>query len=112
ASASRPPNFLFILPFGEAATATASLDGLAAGPASTAAPDGSSADSVRGSPTPSPAPGGVSGSTAAASGLALSIFLTLACLLLLGGPRATRRLRLLSEPSCGARFVLMPERPG
>jgi outer membrane biosynthesis protein TonB len=68
------------------------------------------------SPTPSPAPGGVSGisgaSAVGASGLALAGFLTLAGLLLLGAPRAMRRLRLLCQPWLTAFFVLIPERPG
>jgi outer membrane biosynthesis protein TonB len=64
------------------------------------------------SPSPPPAPGGASGSAAGSSGLALSGFLTLAGLLLLGAPRAMRRLRLSCEPWLTACFVLIPERPG
>jgi len=60
---------------------------------------------------PIPAPSGASGS-AAASGFAVSIFLTLAGLVLLAAPRAMRRLRLPREPWLQARFVLIPERPG
>jgi len=112
AGAARPPTVLSVLPFGEASAAIASLDGLAAGPASTAARGGSPPDRVRGSVAPSPAPGGITGSTAAAWGLALSISLTLTSVLLLGRPRVMRRLRLFIEPWCSARFVLMPERPG
>jgi hypothetical protein len=63
-------------------------------------------------PTPSPAPGGASGSAAGASGLALSGFLTLAGLLLLGAPRAMRMLRLSCQPWRTACFALIPERPG
>jgi outer membrane biosynthesis protein TonB len=63
-------------------------------------------------PAPGPAPGGASGSGAGASGLALSTFLTLAGLLLLGAPRAMRRLRLSCQPWLTACFVLIPERPG
>jgi outer membrane biosynthesis protein TonB len=64
-------------------------------------------------PAPGPAPSGVSGgSSAGASGLALSAYLTLAGLLLLGGPRAMRRLRLSCEQWRAACFVLIPERPG
>jgi hypothetical protein len=64
------------------------------------------------SPSPPPAPGGAAGSAAGSSGLALSGFLTLAGLLLLGAPRAMRRLRLSCEPWRTACFVLIPERPG
>ena len=67
---------------------------------------------VNPSPSPPPAPGGASGSAAGASGLALSGFLTLAGLLLLGAPRAMRRLRLSCQPWLTACFVLIPERPG
>jgi len=67
------------------------------------------------SPTPGPAPGGASGAAVGGGGPgggALSIFLTLAGLLLLGGPRAMRRLRLSHRPWLTACFVLIPERPG
>jgi hypothetical protein len=64
------------------------------------------------SPGPGPAPSGASGSAAGATGLALSGFLTLAGLLLLGAPRAMRRLRLSCRPLLTACFVLIPERPG
>jgi hypothetical protein len=64
------------------------------------------------SPGPGPAPAGAAGSSAGASGLALSGFLTLAGLLLLGAPRAMRRLRLSCQPWLTACFVLIPERPG
>jgi hypothetical protein len=67
------------------------------------------------SPAPGQAPGGASGASVgggAPGGVALSIFLTLAGLLLLGGPRAMRRLRLSCEPWLTACFVLIPERPG
>jgi translation initiation factor IF-2 len=65
------------------------------------------------SPGPGPAPGGAAGGSAAGtSGLALAGFLSLAGLLLLGAPRAMRRLRLSCEPWLTACFVLIPERPG
>jgi hypothetical protein len=64
------------------------------------------------SPGPGPAPSGASGSSAGATGLALSGFLTLGGLLLLGAPRAMRRLRLSCQPWRTACFVLIPERPG
>jgi hypothetical protein len=64
------------------------------------------------SPGPGPAPSGAAGSSAGATGLALSGFLTLAGLLLLGAPRAMRRLRLSCQPWLTACFVLIPERPG
>jgi hypothetical protein len=73
---------------------------------------GSAGGSAPVSPSPSPAPGGASGSAPASSGLGLSTFLTLAGLLLMGAPRAMRRLRLSCEPWLTACFVLIPERPG
>jgi len=73
---------------------------------------GSAVGSPPVSPGPGPAPAGASGSSAGASGLALAGFLTLAGLLLLGAPRAMRRLRLSCQPWRTACFVLIPERPG
>jgi hypothetical protein len=64
------------------------------------------------SPSPSPAPGGISVSGGAGGGGGFSIFLTLAALLALGAPWATRRLRLASELGPLAPFVLIPDRPG
>jgi hypothetical protein len=66
------------------------------------------------SPAPGPAPGGAAGAAGGggASGVGLSTFFTLAGLLLLGAPRAMRRLRLSSRPWRAACFVLIPERPG
>jgi translation initiation factor IF-2 len=65
------------------------------------------------SPAPGSAPSGVSGGAATGgAGLSVSGFLTLAGLLLLGAPRAMRRLRLLCRPCLTACFVLIPERPG
>jgi hypothetical protein len=95
------------------ATAEASLVAAASPPAG-GGHGGSGGGSAPVSPTPGPppAPSGASGSAAGASGLALSGFLTLAGLLLLGAPRATRRLRLSCEPWLTACFVLIPERPG
>jgi hypothetical protein len=63
-------------------------------------------------PAPSPSPGGTLGAVASATGMAFSIFLTLAGLLLIGGSAMTRRLRFASEPWRAAPFVLIPERPG
>ncbi len=60
------------------------------------------------SQTPAGTPAAAAGG-AAASGL--SIFLMLAGLELLGGPRVRRRLRLWIEPWRMAPFVLIPERP-
>ncbi|HST33552.1 MAG TPA: hypothetical protein VLJ80_08545 [Solirubrobacteraceae bacterium] len=78
--------------------------------------DGSSG--LGGSPlTPSPgsAPGGSSGAAGGVgvggSGAGVSIFITLAGLLLLGAPRALRRLRRAFEPWLAGCFVLIPERP-
>ena len=81
-----------------------------------AASDGSDARADPGSKgvpgaVPIPAPSGASGS-AATSGFAVSVFLTLAGLLLLAAPATMRRLRLSREPWLEARFVLIPERPG
>jgi hypothetical protein len=64
-------------------------------------------------PTPGPAPGGAAGggATGGAAGGGVPLFLTLAGLLLLGAPRAMRRLRLSCEPWLAGCFVLIPERP-
>jgi hypothetical protein len=63
-------------------------------------------------PAPGPAPSGASGAaTGGGSGAGVSIFLTLAGLLLLGAPRAMRRFRLSYEPWLAGCFVLIPERP-
>ncbi len=70
-------------------------------------------NSTPGSPAPGPAPGGSSGSaTGGVAGFGISPLLTLAGLLLMGAPRAMRRLRLLCRPWRTACFVLIPERPG
>ncbi len=64
------------------------------------------------SPAPGPSPSGASGGVGAtAPGAGVSIFLTLAGLLLLGAPRALRRLRRAFEPWLAGCFVLIPERP-
>ncbi len=64
---------------------------------------------------PGSAPGGSSGAATGAggggSGAGVSTFLTLAGLLLLGAPRALRRLRLSFEPWLAGCFVLIAERP-
>ena len=99
-----------ILSFGVASPALASLGSLVAYSASGAGHNGPPPASIPSSPAPSP--GGVSESTVAACGIALSIFLTLVGLAMLAAPRATRRLRLASEPWRLAPFVLIPERPG
>jgi hypothetical protein len=62
--------------------------------------------------TPGPLPDGSSGAMGSAAGMAFSIFLTLAGLLLMGGLAAMRLLRLASEPWRAAPLVLIPERPG
>ncbi len=86
----------------------------AGGSASGGGHGGSGAGTPPVGPAPSPpsAPSGASGSAAGSSGLGLSGFLTLAGLLLLGAPRAMRRLRLSCQPWRTACFVLIPERPG
>jgi hypothetical protein len=83
-----------------------------AGPPGDGGHGGAAVGSPPVSPGPGPAPAGASGSSAGATGLALSGFLTLAGLLLLGAPRAMRRLRLSCQPWLTACFVLIPERPG
>ena len=104
--------FLSASPLGSA-TAAASLAAAPSGAPAGGVHDGSAAGSPPVSPPPGPAPSGASGGSAVgASGLALSGFLTLAGLLLLGAPRAMRRLRLSCQPRLTACFVLIPERPG
>ena len=94
------------------ATAAATLAAAPAGAPAGGGHGGSAAGNPPVSPPPGPAPSGASGSATGASGLALSGFLTLAGLLLLGAPRAMRRLRLSCQPWLTACFVLIPERPG
>ena len=63
-------------------------------------------------PSPGSAPSGASGAVAGgASGSGVSIFLTLAGLLLLGAPRVLRRLWLSFEPWLAGCLVLIPEHP-
>ena len=63
-------------------------------------------------PATGSAPSGASGApSGGSSGAGVSSFLTLAGLLLLGAPRAMRRLRLSCEPWLAGCFVLIPERP-
>jgi hypothetical protein len=64
-------------------------------------------------PAPAPAPGGASGAATGGGAPAggVSVFLTLAGLLLLGAPRAMRRLGLSFEPWLAGCFVLIPEHP-
>lgn len=69
----------------------------------------------RGAPPLSPpaqGPGGASGAGTGASTATSALYLALAALLLLGAPRALRRLRLTGEPWLTASFDLIPERPG
>jgi len=88
---------------------------LAGGPGNGPTGGGNSGFVVSGppmTPAPGPAPSGASGAaTGGGSGAGVSIFLTLAGLLLLGAPRAMRRLRLSCEPWLAGCFVLIPERP-
>jgi hypothetical protein len=95
-------------------TATAASVAAAAGspPPGSHGGGGSGSPPVNPAPGPAPAPSGASGSATGSSGIALSGFLTLAGLLLLGAPRAMRRLRLSCQPWRTACFVLIPERPG
>jgi len=94
------------------ASAVTSLAAATGGPPPGGGHGGSAVGNPPVGPTPGPAPGGASGSAAGASGLALSGFLTLAGLLLLGAPRAMRMLRLSCQPWRTACFALIPERPG
>lgn len=104
-------------PTSAAVTAVSSL--AAAATANSPSGGGHDGSGLGGSPlTPSPgsAPGGSSGAATGAgggggSGAGVSIFLTLAGLLLLGAPRALRRLGLAFEPWLAGCFVLIPERP-
>jgi outer membrane biosynthesis protein TonB len=110
------PRFLSASPVGFA-TAAGSLAATTARSPAGGGHGGSSVESPPSSPAPGQAPGsapgGASGGSATgASGLALSGFLTLAGLLLLGAPRAMRRLWLSCQPWLTACFVLIPERPG
>jgi hypothetical protein len=75
--------------------------------------DGSAISSQPLTSAPGPAPSGSSGAAtgAAGSGIGVSIFLTLAGLLLLGAPRVLRRLGLSFEPWLAGCFVLIPEHP-
>jgi hypothetical protein len=100
--------------------AVAAVSSLAAAATANSPPGGGHDGSgLGGSPlTPSPgsAPGGSSGAATGVggvggSGAGVSIFLTLAGLLLLGAPRALRRLRRAFEPWLAGCFVLIPERP-
>ena len=94
------------------ATVAASLAATTGDPPARGGHGGSAVGNPPGNPGPGPAPSGASGSPMGASGLALSGFLSLAGLLLLGAPRAMRRLRLSCQPWLTACFVLIPERPG
>jgi outer membrane biosynthesis protein TonB len=97
------------LPLG-LATAAASLT---SGPPAGGGHGGSAGGAPPVSPGPGSAPSGVAGGSAmGGSGSSVSVFLTLAGLLLLAAPRAMRRLRLLCRPWLSACFVLIPERPG
>ncbi len=99
-------------PIGLAATAASVAASAGSPPSDGHGGPGGGSPPVNPAPGPTPAPSGVSGSAAGSSGIALSGFLTLAGLLLLGAPRAMRRLRLSCQPWRTACFVLIPERPG
>jgi hypothetical protein len=104
-------------PTSAAVTAVSSL--AAAATANSPSGGGHDGSGLGGPPLPSApgsAPGGSSGAATGAgggggSGAGVSIFLTLAGLLLLGAPRALRRLGLAFEPWLAGCFVLIPERP-
>lgn len=105
APVGRPPASLYSLLVGDASSTqdAAHRDGHApAGPQAPAAPQ---------APIQGPA-GLVSAAGTASSGFAFSILLSLLGLLLLGVPRAMRRLGLASDSLSVAPFVLIPDRPG
>jgi hypothetical protein len=113
-SAGLLPGSGSLLPSSLASTTIASLGGLLATGASREAHNGTRPASgvSTATPGPSPGPGGGSAPSGGASGFGFSVFLTLAGLLVLGAPWATRRTRLASESWLVAPFLLMPERPG
>jgi hypothetical protein len=103
-------------PTSSAITAVSSL----AAAATNSPPGGDHDGSGPGGPplpsAPGSAPGGSSGVATggggpAGAGAGVSIFITLAGLLLLGAPRALRRFGLAFEPWLAGCFVLIPERP-
>ncbi len=102
-----------------ASAAVAAVSSLAGGAAVNSPDnDGRGGSAVGGpplTPAPGPAPSGGSGVATGAGGsggaAGVSTFLTLAGLLLLGPPRALRRLRFSCEPWLAGCFVLIPERP-
>ena len=102
-------------PTSAAVTAVSSLAAAANSPAG-GGHGGSGLGSSPLTPAPGSAPGGSSGAATGAGGSAgagtgVSIFITLAGLLLLGAPRALRRLQRAFEPWLAGCFVLIPERP-
>jgi hypothetical protein len=99
-------------PMGLVATAASVAASAGSPPTGGHGGSGTGSPPVNPAPGPTPAPSGASGSAAGSSGIGLSGFLTLAGLLLLGAPRAMRRLRLSCQPWRTACFVLIPERPG
>jgi hypothetical protein len=72
------------------------------------------ADPEAGQAVPAPSPGGFAPASSAsvAGGLSAATFLALAALLLLGAPRAVRRLRRTGASWRLAQFSLIPARPG
>jgi hypothetical protein len=106
---------------GSAPTSAAltAVSSLAAATANSPGGGGHGGSGLGGSPltsAPGSAPGGSSGAAtgaggSAGSGTGVSIFITLAGLLLLGAPRALRRLQRAFEPWLAGCFVLIPERP-
>jgi hypothetical protein len=98
--------------------AVTAVSSLAAAAIANSPPGGHDGSGLGGPPltsAPGSAPGGSSGAATGAggggSGTGVSTFLTLAGLLLLGAPRALRRLRLSFEPWLAGCFVLIAERP-
>jgi hypothetical protein len=109
-----PHDLVSVLPTSVAAAEVSSLapDSTSTSPAG-GGHDGFIVSGPPASPATGSAPSGASGApSGGSSGAGVSSFLTLAGLLLLGAPRAMRRLRLSCEPWLAGCFVLIPERPG
>jgi hypothetical protein len=109
-----PHDLVSVLPTSIAAAEVSSLapDSTSTSPAG-GGHDGFIVSGPPASPATGSAPSGASGApSGGSSGAGVSSFLTLAGLLLLGAPRAMRRLRLSCEPWLAGCFVLIPERPG
>ncbi len=110
------PRDVISAPTSAAVTAVSSLVAATGSSSSGGGHGGSAVGGPPLTPAPGSASGGASGAATGAggaggSGAGVSTFLTLAGLLLLGAPRALRRLRFSFEPWLAGCFVLIPERP-